>query len=185
MLFYVKKYLWLDLTVTLLLGGIGYWGIRYFSLPFNLALNWFSVLQGFGSFLLIAAWTFLVQKGYAIAKGNDYAEILTESLAKEYFGTSFAHAVAGGLTAALGEELFFRGFVQGKWGLVVGSVTFGLAHFGKKDIRVVSSWSFVHGFLFGLSYHFIRNLAVPVVAHGLFDLGGVVYFQRLMLNKTT
>jgi membrane protease YdiL (CAAX protease family) len=70
-------------------------------------------------------------------------------------------------------------------GLVVGSVTFGLAHFGKKDIRVVSSWSFIHGFLFGLSYHFTRNLAVPVVAHGLFDLGGVVYFQRLMLNKTT
>ena len=65
MLFYVKKYLWLDLTVTLLLGGIGYWGIRY------------------------------------------------------------------------------------------------------------------------LSYHCTRNLAVPVVAHGLFDLGGVVYFQRLMLNKTT
>src|SRR5438094_4347640 len=112
MLFYVKKYLWLDLTVTLLLGGIGYWGIRYFSLPFNVALNWFSVLQGFVSFLLIAGWTFLVQKGYAIAKGNDYAETLTESLAKEYFGTSFAHAVAGGLTAALGEELFFRGFVQ-------------------------------------------------------------------------
>src|SRR5439155_12013183 len=70
-------------------------------------------------------------------------------------------------------------------GVSWGSVTFGLAHFGKKDIRVVSSWSFIHGFLFGLSYHFTRNLAVPVVAHGLFDLGGVVYFQRLMLNKTT
>jgi hypothetical protein len=35
MLFYVKKYLWLDLTVTLLLGGIGYWGIPVFVVPLH------------------------------------------------------------------------------------------------------------------------------------------------------
>jgi membrane protease YdiL (CAAX protease family) len=34
-----------------------------------------------------------------------------------------------------------------------------------------------------LSYHFTHNLAVPVLAHGLFDLGGVAYFQRLMLKR--
>jgi membrane protease YdiL (CAAX protease family) len=66
---------------------------------------------------------------------------------------------------------------------VLGSVTFGLAHFGKKDIRVVSYWSFIHGLLFGLSYQLTQNLAVPVIAHGLFDLGGVTYFQRLMRQR--
>jgi hypothetical protein len=33
--FYVKKYLSLDLTVTLLLGGIGYWGILVFVIPLH------------------------------------------------------------------------------------------------------------------------------------------------------
>jgi len=83
------------------------------------------------SFLLIMSWTFLVQKSCAIAKGHEYAENLTDALAKEYLGTSFFHAVFGGLTAALGEELFFRGFIQAQWGLIAGSVAFGLAHLAR------------------------------------------------------
>jgi membrane protease YdiL (CAAX protease family) len=104
-------------------------------------------------------------------------------LAKEYLATSLFHAFFGGLTAAVGEEVFFRGFIQNRWGLVAVSFAFGLAHFGKKDIRIVSYWSYVHGLLFGLSYEVTNNLAVPVIAHGLFDLGGVIYFQQRLPNK--
>jgi len=110
MLFYVKKSLWLDLIVTILLGGLGYLGMQYFSVPFRFSLSAESCVQGFASFLLIMSWTFLVQKGYAVAKGQEYAKNLTDVLAKEYLGTSFFNAFFGGLTAALGEELFFRGF---------------------------------------------------------------------------
>jgi membrane protease YdiL (CAAX protease family) len=183
MLFYVKKSLWLDLIVTILLGGLGYLGMQYFSVPFRVSLSAESCVQGFASFLLIMSWTFLVQKGYAVAKGQVYAKNLTDVLAKEYLGTSFFNAFFGGLTAALGEELFFRGFIQGQWGLIAGSVAFGLAHLGKKDIRVVSYWSYIHGLFFGLAYRFTGNLAVPVIAHGLFDLGGVIYFQQRLHNK--
>jgi membrane protease YdiL (CAAX protease family) len=183
MLFYVKKSLGLDLTVTILLGSLGYSGMQYFSVPFRFSLSAESCVQGFASFLLIMSWTFLVQKGYAVAKGHEYAKNLTDALAKEYLGTSFFHAFFGGLTAAFGEELFFRGFIQGRWGLFAGSVAFGLAHLGKKDIRVISYWSYIHGLLFGLAYRFTGNLAVPVIAHGLFDLGGVIYFQQRLRNK--
>ncbi len=138
-----------------------------------------AVVQGVTGFVLIAMWTLAVQKGYALIKGQAYADAITESLAKEYFHTSWVHAVAGGLTAALGEEVFFRAFIQGQWGLLAGSVTFGLLHFGGKDIRVVSYWSYVHGLLFGLSYSLTDNFVVPVLTHGLFDLGGVLYFQLL------
>jgi membrane protease YdiL (CAAX protease family) len=179
MLFYAKKYLWLDLVVTVLLGGIGYWGVTSLAIPVPFALTPLSVLQGFAGFLVITLWTFAVQKGYAIVKGNAYAEAITTSLAKEYFSTSWMHAVAGGLTAALGEELFFRAFIQGQWGVIAGSVAFGILHVGGKDIRVVSYWSYVHGLLFGLSYSLTENFVVPVITHGLFDLGGVLYFQML------
>lgn len=183
MLFYVKKSLWLDLTATMLLGGLGYWGMQHFSVPITLSLTLTSFLQGFLSFLLIMSWTFAVQKGYALVKGREYAENLTDVLAKEYVGTSLFHAVFGGLTAALGEEIFFRGFIQGKWGLIPGSIAFGIAHFGKRDIRIVSYWSYIHGLLFGLPYLFTGNLAVPMIAHGLFDLGGVVYFYQRLRNE--
>lgn len=183
MLFYVKKSLWLDLSVTLLLASLGYLGMQHFSLPLSFSLSPESCAQGFAGFLLIMAWTFLVQKGYAVARNPAYSESLTDTLAKEYSGTSISHAVAGGLTAAFGEELFFRGFIQGRWGILAGSVAFGLAHLGRKDIRVISYWSYIHGLLFGLTYHFTGNLAVPVIAHGLFDLGGVIYFQQRLRNK--
>ena len=183
MLFYVKKYLWLDLAVTLTLGGLGYGGISYFNLPATFTITASAFLQGLFSFLIITIWTFTVQRGYALVKGQAFARQLTESLAKEYASASLVKAIAAGMTAALGEEIFFRGFIQQKWGLIAGSLLFGFAHYGKKDIRVVSHWSYVHGLLFGLSYNLPGNLPVLVIAHGLFDIGGVIYFRRIMRDK--
>src|SRR5689334_5712201 len=128
MLFYVKKSLALDLTVTLLLGALGYFGIVYFSLPVAFWFSLKSCAAGFASFLIIMGWTFLVQKSYGFIKGNAYADSLTDALAKEYLGTSLIHAFLGGLTAAVGEEIFFRGFIQTRWGLLAGALAFGLAH---------------------------------------------------------
>src|ERR1700730_19322622 len=39
MLFYIKRYLSLEIVVTLLLGGLGYWAIRRNGLPLNLRLT--------------------------------------------------------------------------------------------------------------------------------------------------
>jgi len=180
MLFFVKKYVWLDLLVTAFLAGSGACGIWYFEVPFKLEVNAFAILQGMVASLVVAGWTLLVQAGYALIKGRSYARKLTESLAIHYSNASIVQALAGGMTAACGEEIFFRGFVQGKWGLPSGAFMFGLAHFGEKDIRIVSYWAFVHGALFGLAYQLSGNLLIPMLAHGLFDLGGVLYFRRIM-----
>jgi membrane protease YdiL (CAAX protease family) len=179
MLFYVKKFIWLNLGVTLLLGGAGYFGISYFQLPVTISLTSYSVVFGLCTAAVITIWTFTVQNGYALIRGQEYARKLTESLAGEYSGTSVIRAALGGITAAFGEELFFRGFIQGKWGIVASTLLFGLAHVGKKEIRVVSYWAFAHGLLFGLAYKFSGNLAVPMIGHGLFDLGGILYFRFL------
>jgi membrane protease YdiL (CAAX protease family) len=55
-----------------------------------------------------------------------------------------------------------------------------LAHFGKRDIRVVSLWSIFQGFYLGLFFLWSKNLLVPMIAHGLFDFGGMIYFRNLM-----
>jgi len=88
--------------------------------------------------------------------------------------------VLAGFTAACGEEVFFRGFLQQTLGLLAASLLFMLAHFGKKDIRVVSLWSIFQGLYLGLFFAWSKNLAVPMIAHGLFDLGGMIYFRSFM-----
>src|SRR5205085_9122547 len=116
-------------------------------------------------------------------KGRTYSERLTASLASQFAHASPAQMLLGGVTAACGEEIFFRGFLQQALGLLLASAFFMLAHFGKKNIRVVSYWSIFQGFYLGLFFIFSKNLLVPMVAHGLFDIGGMIYFRGFMMRR--
>lgn len=184
MLFYVKKWILLDLLVTLVLAGAGYGGIRYFSLPIHIEWNLATVLYSLIAFAAIGSWTFLVQAGYAWFRGQEFATRLTLSLAQQYAHASIAQALFGAITASCGEEVFFRGFIHTKWGIFAGAVAFGIAHWGPKDIRVVSYWAFMHGLLFGLAYQLTGNLAVPMISHGVFDLSAMLYFRRYVAQHT-
>ena len=183
MLFYIKRYLSLEIVVTLLLGGLGYWGIRRNSFPLNLTPNPQAIALGLAGSLWLALWTRLVQYGYTVAKGKAYSEQLTASLAREYANARPIQILLGGLTAACGEEIFFRGFVQQAFGLVAASLLFMLAHFGKKEIRTVSLWSIFQGLYLGLFFAWSKNLLVPMIAHGLFDMGGLIYFRGFMAQR--
>lgn len=180
MLFYIKRFLSLEIVVTLLLGGLGYWGMRGLSLPLQIQATPRAFAMGIGSAAWLALWTLLVQYGYAVVKGRTYSQRLTASLAKEYTHAGAGQIVLGGVTAACGEEIFFRGFLQQWLGLVPASLFFMLAHFGKKDIRIVSLWSIFQALYLGLFFAWSRNLLVPMIAHGLFDLGGMIYFRSFM-----
>jgi membrane protease YdiL (CAAX protease family) len=180
MLFYIKRLLSLEIAVTLLLGGLGYWGIKHAGLPLVLKATPRAVALGIAGSVWLTVWTFLVQNGYAVIKGKSYAHDLTAALAKNYAHTGAAQIILGGVTAALGEEIFFRGLLQQSLGLVPASLLFMLAHFGKKEIRVISLWSVFQGLYLGLFFLWSRNLLVPMIAHGLFDLGGMIYFRGFM-----
>jgi membrane protease YdiL (CAAX protease family) len=185
-LFYIKRYLSLEIVVTLVLGGLGYWGIRRNALAFDLRPTPQRLAFGIVGSLWLALWTLLVQYGYALFKGRAYARGLTAALAKEYAHAKPAQIFLGGLTAACGEEIFFRGFLQQILGLIPASLLFMLAHFGKKDIRIISLWSVFQALYLGLFFVWSKNLLVPMIAHGLFDLGGMIYFRNFMahLEKT-
>ena len=182
MLFYIKRFLTLEILVTVLLGGVGYWGILRSHLPLLLQVSRSAVLTGVAGSLWLTAWTFAVQYGYAVVRGRAYARHLTASLARVYIGGGAAQILFGGITAACGEELFFRGFIQQRFGIVAASVLFMLAHFGGREIRVVSLWSIFQGFYLGIFFAWTGNLLVPMIAHGLFDIGGMLYFRQFMAH---
>jgi membrane protease YdiL (CAAX protease family) len=183
MLFYAKRHAAFDLLVIFVLGGAGLWGIRAFAIPVRATATPEALGFGVAGALLIAGWTVAVQQGYRIARGSAYAKALTASLARNFAEASWLQVLLGGVAAAVGEEVFFRGFVQGQWGILAGAVAFMIAHIGGRDIRIIGFWSLAQGLLLGVFYQATGNLLVPMVAHALFDMGAMVHFRRIMAGK--
>jgi membrane protease YdiL (CAAX protease family) len=161
LLFYIKRFLSLEIAVTLLLGGLGYWGIWHNRLPLILDASPREIVLGVAGSLWLAVWTLLVQSGYSVTKGRAYAQDLTASLAKVYVGTGVAQIIFGGVTAACGEELFFRGFLQQRFGIVAASLLFMLSHFwweGHPHSQLVVN---ISSFVLGIVFRVVEEFAGP------------------------
>lgn len=70
--------------------------------------------------------------------------------------------------SGLGEELFFRGFLQPRFGILATSVVFSLAHLNYGSVSEVVV-VFVLSLALGLAYRETRNLWTPVAAHFTFN----------------
>lgn len=75
---------------------------------------------------------------------------------------------------SIGEELFFRGFLQPNLGLLITSFVFSLFHF-RTDVKsvMVMPFAFFLGLIFGQSYLLTANIFIPMLVHFsvLFSLG--------------
>jgi hypothetical protein len=180
-LFYTKRHLWLEVTVTMLLASIGLWAIHALNLSLHLRPTPFAVILGVVGAAWLGLWTLLVQHGDRVLKGNTLAEQLTASLATEYANPSPAQVVLGGLTAA-------RKSSSGDLcSVVVGSCGCLTALYACsfREERHPSRWllvDFPRLVPRSLFCVYSTNLIVPMIAHGLFDMGGMVYFRGFMLR---
>ena len=73
MLFYIKRHLWLEITVTILLASLGLWGMHALNLPLHLKPSPFAVVLGVVGAAWLGVWTLLVQYGYRVFKGSAFA----------------------------------------------------------------------------------------------------------------
>jgi membrane protease YdiL (CAAX protease family) len=86
--------------------------------------------------------------------------------------------------AGLGEELLFRGVLQGRLELLLGqllgwvaaSLAFGLAHPVTRGYVVAAV---LIGLYLGGLWQVTDNLLVPIVAHSAYDFLALLYFVRL------
>jgi uncharacterized protein len=94
------------------------------------------------------------------------------------------------LTAGIGEELLFRGWLQrlligpmdGEWvvwrataGVTVAGVLFGLAHPFSRTYIVLAS---IMGMMLGGLYLFTQNLLAPILAHAVYDAIVLITWKR-------
>ena len=101
--------------------------------------------------------------------------------------------ILGGLTGAqcwwlallsgFGEEMFFRGLLQPRLGLVITSLLFGLVHFApRRELFPWTAFSIGAGFLLGWLYQFSGNLVAPIACHVVvngINLRGISRFAKI------
>jgi membrane protease YdiL (CAAX protease family) len=87
------------------------------------------------------------------------------------------------LLAGIGEELFFRGWLQGSltnrfdvWiGILIASVIFGFAHYLSSTYAIYAG---VTGIYLGVIYQVSGNLYIVMTIHALYDFIALVYLVR-------
>jgi len=96
------------------------------------------------------------------------ARELERTIASLLDGLSPPDALALALISGFAEELFFRGAVQGTWGIVVATVLFALLHTGPgRPFLLWTLFALVAGALFGVLALQRGNLLAPITAHVL------------------
>ncbi len=93
-------------------------------------------------------------------------QALTAELAQAIGPLGSVQIVALALASGVGEELFFRGALQPRVGLLLASLLFGLAHLLPSWPLVLwSLFAGVAGLALGALFEVTGNLIAPVVAH--------------------
>jgi len=102
-------------------------------------------------------------------------------------GLSFVEIAAISVAAGFGEEVLFRGLVQGglaAWfdvpqgwvlALVMASVVFGVCHWLNLTYAVLAA---AVGIYLGGLFLLVDNLVAPMVTHGLYDFIAIIYLTR-------
>lgn len=81
------------------------------------------------------------------------------------------------LLVGAGEEIFFRGVLQEEIGLLAASVIFGILHGPARSLWPLAIWATLMGALLGVLYETTANLAVPVMAHAIYDGVAIWYLK--------
>jgi membrane protease YdiL (CAAX protease family) len=95
-----------------------------------------------------------------------WGDDLARSLAAELGFISVPDALLVAVASGMGEELFFRGALQPRVGLVVASLLFGCVHFvPRRELLPWTGFAVVAGVLFGWLFIWTGNVVAPIVAH--------------------
>lgn len=94
------------------------------------------------------------------------ARELERTLADLLSGLEPDQALGLAVVSGFAEELFFRGAVQGQWGLWIAALLFALLHSGPgRAFSLWSAFAAVAGVVFGLLTWHTGNLLAPILAH--------------------
>jgi len=75
------------------------------------------------------------------------------------------------------EEALFRGAMQEEWGIIISNLVFGALHTGDRRLIFTGFITSLMGLVLGYSLLLTGNLAVPMLAHGVNNICGLVFLR--------
>ncbi len=114
----------------------------------------------------LAAGGFVVAASDLVTRFTNWGEELARAMGSALGPISTPDAVLLAFASGMAEEMFFRGALQPRVGLVLASLLFGCVHFVPN--RVFLPWTFfavLVGALLGALFQWTGNLVAPVAAH--------------------
>ncbi len=91
-------------------------------------------------------------------------------LVPTFSGLGSWQIVVVSLAAGIGEELFFRGWLQPVFGLPAASVAFGLAHVAGARMLALGVWAAGMGVVMGSLALVTGGILAPMTAHACYDV---------------
>ncbi|OGC77781.1 MAG: hypothetical protein A2Z27_02675 [candidate division Zixibacteria bacterium RBG_16_50_21] len=134
-------------------------------------INWLNTLFGIG-FLIFAVFFFSILS--QVIHGLDQPKEIAQYLPKT--GLDYSLWIILSLSAAIGEELSFRGFLLTRLTPVLGnfwaaallsSISFGIGHLYQGALGVI--FTGMYGFLFAILFYWRKSIYPCIVAHFLQD----------------
>jgi uncharacterized protein len=79
------------------------------------------------------------------------------------------------VAAGVGEELFFRGWLQPAIGWAPAALAFGAAHVAGARMLALGAWATAMGLVLGAAALVTGGLVAPIVAHACYDIAAFQY----------
>jgi membrane protease YdiL (CAAX protease family) len=102
-------------------------------------------------------------------------DAVDEVLVPTFGGVTRPQILAISAAAAIGEELFFRGFLQPVAGLLAASLAFGAAHVAGARMVVFGVWAAVMGLVLGGLVVATGGISASISAHACYDVLAFTY----------
>ena len=85
-------------------------------------------------------------------------------------------------TAGFCEEIFFRGLVLTKFGIILSSIAFGLLHLPGLKFWIYALWAMLSGFILGFLFIWSGTLYLPIVAHAVNNICGMFLLRTIKIK---
>lgn len=126
------------------------------------------LIQSLGAGLGIAAVVIFVS--WLLTERTEMGRNLASQLAEQLPALSVPDAVLLACASGLAEEMFFRGALQPRAGLIAASVLFGILHMpSSRALWPWTGFALLMGFVFGWLFEASGSLVGPIAAHTLIN----------------
>jgi len=116
---------------------------------------------------------------YGVSERTGWGRRLARAMAEPLRGLSVPDVLLLAAASGLAEEMFFRGALQPRVGLVVASALFGAVHFApRRELLPWTGSAVVMGFVFGWLFDRTGSLLAPVIAHTLINAVNIPLLVR-------